>query len=126
MKKRGLYIGISVLILLLLILSCLFVAFGNAGVFIDKSGSLSATAVILLCVCIFFAVCNIVLFMFTKQGKLTVKQSLAPQGTILVYLTATILITALVSYFSIFCVNTLSSSTHSTNHQSIVDMISST
>lgn len=124
MKKRGLYIGISFLILLLLVLSCVFVAFGNATVFWDKSGSLNIPAILVLSVCNFFAVCDLALFLFTKQGKLTFKQSFAPQGTILVYLTAAVLITALVSYFSIFCVNTLANNAHTSNRQSIVDMIS--
>ena len=126
MKKRGMYTGISFLILLLLVLSCMFVAFGNIAIFWDKSGSLSIPAILLLSVCIFFAVCDLTLFLFTKQGKLTFKQSFSPQGTLLVYLTATILITALVSYFSIFCVNTLANNAHAPNRQSIVDMISST
>lgn len=124
MKKRGLYIGISFLILLLLVLPCIFVAFGNAAVFWDKSGNLSIPAILFLSVCVFFAVCDVVLFLFTKEGKLNFKQSFEPKGTILVYLTATVLITALVSYFSIFCINTLANNAHTPNRQSIVDMIS--
>jgi hypothetical protein len=126
MKRRGFYIAASVSILLVLISSCFFIAFGNQALFYEKNGSLSLTAILILCACIFFSVCDIALFLFTKEGCLTFKQSFQPQGTILVYLTATILITALVSYFSIFCVNTISNSTHTTNPESIVDMISST
>ncbi len=125
MKKRGIYIGSSILIFLLLIFSCLFVTFSNAAIFFEKNGSLSIPAIFVLCTCIFLAVCDIALFIFTNQGKFTIKQSFRPQGTILVYFTAAVLITALVSYFSIFCVNTLANSARMTNRQSISDMISS-
>lgn len=126
MKKRRIYIGISLFFLLLFLASSLFITSGKVSVFLDKSGSLNTLAAIILCICIFSAVFDFFLFMFTKQGKLSIKQSFSEQGTMLVFLTATVLITVLVSYFSLFCVHTLENSTHNTTHESIVDIISNT
>lgn len=126
MKKRGLYFIISLTVLLIFVISDFMIAFSGWSIFTNKDNSLNAWAIILLSTCTLFAVADIALFLLTKEGKTTIRQSLSQIENILVYLTAVVLITTLTSYCTVFCANTLERTVqHQTPHESIAQMISS-